>query len=107
MAHAQQTFLLSLFLRNLDIISQDHLGFCKVAFSFFHKIMWFFDNVCNSIFTFLDRVVKHGSICVAEISFSLKTLKIWSKMPYVIFMWSSSNSTWGFLVLKAETVFLF
>ena len=55
--------------------------------------MWFFDNVCNNILTFfLDRVAKHGIICFADISSSSNTLKIWSKIPYVVFMGSFSNS---------------
>ena len=47
--------------------------------------MWFFDNVRNNIFTFLDRVAKHKIICFVDIAFSFKTLKIWSKKPYVIY----------------------
>ena len=43
---------------------------------------------------FLDRAAKHGIICFADISSSSKTLKTWSKIPYVIFMASSSNATW-------------
>ena len=39
------TFLLFLPLRNLDVISEGHLGFFQIIFSFSHKIMWFFDDV--------------------------------------------------------------
>ena len=46
-------FLLSLPLRNLDVISQGYLGFFQIILSFSHKIMWFFDDVGNILFTFL------------------------------------------------------
>ena len=102
--HVQQTFLLSFPLRNLDVIYQDHLGLFYCSFQFF------FTKLCGFLTTFaisyLDRVAKHRINCFADIFSSSKALKIWSKIPYMTFMGSSSNSIWWFLVFKEETVFL-
>ena len=40
------------FLRNLDVISEDHLRFCWCIFYFFHKIMWFCGDISNTTFAF-------------------------------------------------------
>ena len=50
--HAQQVFLLSLPLRNLNVISEGHWVFFQIILSFSYKIMGLFENVCNAIFTF-------------------------------------------------------
>ena len=107
--HTQQTFLLSLLLRNLDVTSQDHLGFFKVVHYFFFTKLCVFFLAMFAITSsrFLDRVTKRGIICFIEISSSCKTLKIWSKVPCVIFMGLSSNWIWWFLVLKGRNYFVF
>ena len=99
--HAQQTFVISHFLRNQDVISQGQFGFLRKFSFFFHKIVWFFENVGNNIFTFF-RVAKQGIICFTDISSSSKTLKIWSKIPYAKFMESCSNSNWWFLSFRQK-----
>ena len=92
--HAQQTFLLSLLLTNQDVISKDLLvGFFKVFLAFFTKLCSFLTMFAIIFLLFSDRVVKHGIICFADRSYSSNTLKVCSKMPYVINM-SFSNSTW-------------
>ena len=60
--------------------------------------MWFFDNVCNNIFTFLDRVAKHGIIFFADISSLFKTLKFGPKYH----MWY----LWGLLTQPGESLYL-
>ena len=104
--HALQTFLLSLFLRNLDVTSQDHLGFFKVVHCFFTELCGFLAMFAITSLLFLDRVGKHEITCFTEKSSSFKTLKIWSKVPYVIFMGLSSNWIWWFLVLKGRNYFV-
>ena len=87
---------------NLDVVSQDHLGFFKVVNCFFHKIMFFLTTFAITSWLFWDRAVKHGIICFTEMSFSCKTFKIWSKVPYMIFMGLSSNWTWWFQALEGR-----
>ena len=103
--HAQQTSLLSLLLRNKDVVSQDHLGIFKVFFSFFFtKLCGFLRTFAITFSPFLDRVAKHRIICFTDISSSSNTLKIRSKILHVIFVGSFSNSTWWFLVLSAASL---
>ena len=48
------------------------------------------------------RIIKHGMICFTG-TFSVSNIcKLWSKIPYVIFM-ESDNSTWTYWLLKIET----
>ena len=104
--HLQQTFLLTLLI-NLDVTSQDHLGFFKVVhWFFFTKSCGFLPMFTIRSPLLLDRLAKHKIICFTEIYSSCETLKILSKVPYVIFMGVSSNWTWWFLVLKGRNYFV-
>ena len=59
------------FLRNLDVVSEDHLRFCWCIFYFFHKIMWFCGDISNTTFAFFERVARQGIICLIQISSSI------------------------------------
>ena len=103
--HAQQTFLLSLLPRNQNVISEDLLmGFFKVFLVFFTKLCSFLTMFAIKFSLFSDLVVKHGIIYFAHISYSSNTLKVCSKMPYVMNMKSFSNSARWFLVLNVESL---
>ena len=107
--HAQQVFLLSLPLRSLDVISQGYLAvFLDFFFFFFHKIMGFFWQCCQYHFHFFFWYNCQALVHTVTGTFSVSNIwKMLSKIPQLILIQSSNNSTWTCWLLKGETIRVF